>query len=58
MTDPKPRKKSYSTLDMRTPLCLKQVACDGVNLAPSARERGYCARCKVAMERRAARGNK
>lgn len=49
------RKRQYSTLDLRTPLCLKQVACDGTNLAPKARERGYCDRCKVAMARRAAR---
>jgi len=54
MTQPKPRRQ-YSTLDLRTPLCLKQVACDGANLAPSTRERGYCDRCKVAMARRAAR---
>ena len=57
MTQPKPRRQ-YSTLDLRVPMCQKQVACDGVNLAPAARERGYCDRCKEAMARRAVRGTK
>jgi hypothetical protein len=57
MTQPKPRRQ-YSTLDLRVPMCQKQLACDGSNLAPAARERGYCDRCKEAMARRAARGAK
>jgi hypothetical protein len=53
----KPR-RSYSTNDLRVPMCLKQIACDGTSLAPAARKRGYCGRCKEAMDRRAARGVK
>ena len=50
MTRPKP---SYSTNNMRTPICTKQVACDGDNLNIQSSERGYCGKCKDAMERRA-----
>ena len=57
MTQPKPRRQD-STLDLRVPMCQKQLACDGSNLAPAARERGYCDRCKKALEKRAARGSK
>ena len=58
MSETKKPKRQYSTLDLRVPMCQKQVACDGVNLAVAARERGYCDRCKMAMARRAARGAK
>ena len=57
MTQPKP-KRQYSTLDLRVPMCQKQIACDGANLAVPARERGYCDRCKKALEKRAGRGAK
>ena len=50
----KKRARSYSTIDLRVPMCTKKIACDGINLAPSLRERGYCGKCEVAMQRRAA----
>jgi hypothetical protein len=49
MTKPKP---SYGTTVLRTPICTAQVACDGDNLNVLSRERGYCGRCKDAMDRR------
>lgn len=48
----KPKKQYYSTSDMRTPICSKMIACDGANLAPRAIERGYCGKCKEAMEKK------
>lgn len=51
MTKPKP---SYSGMDMRTPICTKQVACDGINLVGNARERGYCNKCMDALAKKAA----
>lgn len=51
MTRPKP---SYSTTNMQTPICTKLLACDGVNLVgDAARTRGYCAKCRDAMEKKA-----
>jgi hypothetical protein len=49
MTRPKP---SYSTNNLRTPICTQQVACDGINLVGNARERGYCTKCAEAMAKR------
>jgi hypothetical protein len=37
---------------MRAPICTAQVACDGDNLTTASRERGYCGKCKDAMDRR------
>lgn len=48
----KPKKQSYSSTNMRTPICLKQVACDGINLVGPSAERGYCGKCKEAMEKK------
>ena len=42
MTRPKP---SYSTTNLKTPICKAQVACDGINLVGAARDRGYCNKC-------------
>lgn len=55
MTKPNP---SYSTTNMQTPICTKQLACDGDNLVGASRERGYCNRCRDAEERRADKGRK
>ena len=49
MTRPKP---SYSGSDMRVPICTAQVACDGVNLNAVSRERGYCGKCRDAMDKK------
>jgi hypothetical protein len=38
MTKPKP---SYSSTNLQIPLCVVQIACDGINLVGVARERGY-----------------
>lgn len=48
----KPKKQYYSTSDMRTPICNKMVACDGNNLVGNSAERGYCGKCKDAMEKK------
>lgn len=37
---------------MRVPICTAQIACDGDNLTAASRERGYCGKCRNAMERR------
>jgi hypothetical protein len=59
MTEENKRPKHWrSSTDMRAPVCQKQIACDGTNLTPKSRERGYCGRCREAMERRAKRGTK
>lgn len=57
MTQPKrpERKPGYSpgTTYLQTPMCAKQIACDGINLVGEAvRERGYCVKCKEAMEKK------
>jgi hypothetical protein len=49
MTRPKP---SYSTTNLQTPICTAQVACDGDNLNIASRERGYCGKCRDAMEKK------
>lgn len=50
MTKPKP---SYSTTNLKTPICNAMVACDGDNLNIASRERGYCGKCADAMKKRA-----
>lgn len=57
MTKPKP-KASYSTTNLQTPMCTKQLACDGDNLVGAARTRGFCNKCKEAEEKRANKGPK
>lgn len=47
MTKPKP-----STAPYHTPICTKQIACDGDNLNMRSRERGYCGKCADAMEKK------
>lgn len=36
----------------RTPLCTKMLACDGANLSGPSVERGYCSKCRDAMEKK------
>jgi hypothetical protein len=50
--------KTYRPLNPHAPTCREQLACDGKVLGRAAIERGYCDRCKKAMEARAARGGK
>ena len=51
MTKPKP---SYSGMDMRIPICTKQLACDGISLTGKhARERGYCGKCADLLKKKA-----
>lgn len=38
---------------LHTPMCSKQIACDGINLVGAARERGYCTKCAEAEEKKA-----
>jgi hypothetical protein len=46
-------KTSFSSRNMHTPICSKQIACDGGNLSgPGSKKRGYCVKCKEAMERK------
>ena len=46
-------KTSFSSRNMHTPICSKQIACDGANLSgPGSKERGYCVKCKEAMEKK------
>jgi hypothetical protein len=52
MTQPK-KKPSYSSTNLRTPICTKMVACDGANLVGKNRiEKGYCGKCEEALEKR------
>ena len=55
MTRPKP---SYSSTNLKTPICKAQVACDGDNLNLRSRERGYCGKCAEAMAKRADKATK
>lgn len=50
MTQPKPVRGGK---DARIPICTKQIACDGENLNQLSAARGYCGKCKEAMEKKA-----
>jgi hypothetical protein len=50
-------KPSYATTNLKTPICTAMLACDGDNLNVLSRERGYCGKCKDAMDKRAKKGS-
>ena len=48
-----PKKPSYSGMDLRTPICLRMVACDGANLVGKNRlEKGMCLKCEEAIAKK------
>ena len=48
-----PKKQSYSTTNMKTPICTRMIACDGANLVGKNRlEKGMCLRCEEALAKR------
>lgn len=50
-TKPKPR-QTYSSTNLRTPICTVMLACDGENLNMASRKRGFCGKCLEAARRR------
>lgn len=42
-----------ATRAIRTPLCNKMIACDGVNLIGTRIEKGYCGKCEAAIIKKA-----
>ena len=48
-----PKKQSYSTTNMKTPICTRMIACDGANLIGNKRlERGMCLKCEDALDKK------
>ena len=48
-----PKKQSYSSTNLRTPVCSHMIACDGANLVGKNRiEKGMCLKCEEAKTKR------
>jgi hypothetical protein len=49
----KPKKQSYSSTNLRTPICSHMIACDGANLVGKNRiEKGMCGKCEETLEKK------